>query len=64
MFTEIYGFFGAAVMMVASNLTFSGDNTFINNTGISGGSIYLSDSTLTLNGTSLFLNNTSFGYSV
>ena len=63
MFIKINGFLGAAIMMVTSNVTFRGDDTFINNTAISGGSIYLSDSRLTFNGTSLFLNNTSLGYS-
>ena len=63
MFTEISGFLGAAVMMVASNVTFRGDNAFIYNTAASGGSIYLSNSMLTFNRTTLFLNNTSLGYS-
>ena len=62
-FIGINGFLGAAVMMVASNITFRGNNVFLNNTAASGGSIYLFDSRLTLNGTNLFLNNTSSSYS-
>ena len=57
-FIGINGFLGAAIMMVASNITFGESNLFANNTAASGGSIYLSDSRLTLNGVSLFLNNT------
>ena len=59
MFNRVKGLFGAALMMLASNITFSGTNNFVNNTAISGGSVYLSDSNLTLNGANLFLNNTS-----
>jgi predicted outer membrane repeat protein len=47
-------------MIFASNITFSGNIVFTDNTAVSGGSIYLThNSTLTLNGTSLFQNNTS-----
>ena len=59
MFNRVKGLFGAALMMFASNITFSGTNNFVNNTATSGGSVYLSDSNLTLNGANLFLNNTS-----
>ena len=53
-FTGINGFFGAVVMAVTSNITFSGNNVFASNTAASGGSIYLSDSTLAMKGTNLF----------
>ena len=59
MFNRVKGLFGAALMMLASNITFSGTNIFVDNTASSGGSVYLSDSNLTLNGANLFLNNTS-----
>ena len=57
-FNKLNGFFGAAIMMVASSLTFGESNLFTNNTALSGGSIHLSDSRLTLNRTnSVFWNN-------
>ena len=59
MFNQVKGLFGAALMMLASNITFSSTNNFVNNTATSGGSVYLSDSNLTLNGANLFLNNSS-----
>ena len=59
MFNRVKGLFGAALMMLASNIIFSGTNNFVNNTATFGGSVYLSDSNLTLNGANLFLNNTS-----
>ena len=59
-FSGINGFVSAALMIIASNITFRGSIVFANNTAASGGSIYLThNSTLTLNGTSLFRNNTS-----
>ena len=62
-FIGIKGFLGAALMILASNITFRGSNVFAGNTAASGGSIYLIDSRLTLSGASLFLNNTSLRYS-
>jgi predicted outer membrane repeat protein len=57
-FIGINGFLGAAVMILASNITFRGSILFADNTAVSGGSIYLThNSTLKLTGTSLFLNN-------
>ena len=55
----INGLIGAALMMIASNITFRGSIVFADNTGTFGGSIYLYYGTLILNGTSLFRNNTS-----
>ena len=40
-FTQIEGFLGAALMMLASNITFRGSNMFADNRATSGGSIYL-----------------------
>ena len=62
-FGEIKGLFGAALMMLASTITFRGTNIFVNNTAASGGSIYLFDCILTLNGANFFLNNTALWYS-
>ena len=62
MFSGIKGLLGAALMMLASNITLKGTNIFVNNTALSGGSIYLSDSILTLNGATLFLNNEASSY--
>ena len=56
-FIGINGFLGAAIMTVASNITFAGSNSFANNTAVIGGCIYMSDSSLILNGNSQFLNN-------
>ena len=59
-FFEIKGLLGAVLMILVSNITFNGNNSFLNNMASSaGGGIYLSDSTLTLSGESTFLNNTS-----
>ena len=56
-FLQIRGLLGAAIMIVASNVSIRGTNNFVENTATSGSSIYLSDGMLTLNGTNLFLNN-------
>ena len=58
-FIGIQGWLGAAVMILTSYITFTGNNTFADNSASSGGGIYLHQSTLILTGTNLFTNNTS-----
>lgn len=50
-------FLSAAIMTVASNITFGESNSFADNTAVIGGGIHMSDSRLILNGNSQFLNN-------
>ena len=57
-FVEIWGLFGAALMISASNVTITGNNYFVGNAATKGGSIFLFNSMLTLNVTNRFMNNT------
>lgn len=60
-FIGIRGLYGAALMISASNIMITRNNTFVGNVASAGGSVYLYDSVLKLNGTNHFMNNTSHG---
>ena len=58
-FVALQGSFGAAMTIVESCVTFTGNNAFENNTASFGGSLHLFESVVFLNGTNSFMNNNS-----
>ena len=58
-FTGIQGSLGGAMRISRSCVTFTGNNTFFDNSALFGGSLYLSNSVVTLRGNNTFIDNTS-----
>ena len=58
-FVALQGSFGAAMTIVESCVTFTGNNAFENNTASFEGSLHLFESVVFLNGTNSFINNNS-----
>ena len=56
-FTDIRGYYGAALIASSSIITFAGNNSFVHNMALSGGSLCLYNSTVFLNGTIFFTKN-------
>ncbi len=50
---------GAIAVCNGSNITFSGDSGFMDNTATTGGAVFIDSSNLTFSGTVTFLNNTA-----
>ena len=57
-FTGIRGSRGAAMKISRSCVTFTGNNTFSDNSALYGGSLHISESLVTLSGINTFTNNT------
>ena len=63
MFTGIRGFYGAVLIASRSVISFTGENSFVNNEAESGGAMYFDNNILVIfNGTSFFTKNCATGY--